>query len=77
MTTRRRRFLYADSLAADTSFTALTVSGTSFVVSEPDAATAGVVTVGYVAAPLLASKARDAIDRGHEENAEQLQTENF
>ena len=37
-------FLYADSLAADASFAALTVSGMSFVVSEPDAATAGVVT---------------------------------
>ena len=37
-------FLYADSLAADSSFAALTVSGTSFVVSDQDAATAGVVT---------------------------------
>ena len=37
-------FLYADSLAADSSFAALTVSGTSFVVSDQDATTAGVVT---------------------------------
>ena len=37
-------YLYADSLAADESFAALTVSGTSFVLTAQDAATAGVVT---------------------------------
>ncbi len=37
-------FLYADALAADASFVALTVSGTSFVFRAQDAATTGVVT---------------------------------
>ncbi len=37
-------FLYADSLAEDDSFLALTVSGTSFIYQEPDAAATGVVT---------------------------------